>query len=134
MALGIEGYGSFLGYGQDGVNFTSVGEVFKIGGPDIKGKAIDVTHLLSPFGWMEFYAGVVDGGEVTLNCNFIGSQVSILKLQLRSNSYYWRVTFSTGSTATFRGFVTGLNPAAPVDDRLTYDVTIKVNGYITFTA
>lgn len=45
----------------------------------------------------------------------------------------WVLTFKSGKTWTFQGFLTNYAPAAPIDDVMTASVTIAVSGKITIS-
>lgn len=43
----------------------------------------------------------------------------------------WRVTYPDGRQWLFSGYVTNIGPAAPVDDALTADITVRPTGLMT---
>ncbi len=61
------------GYGAkfNRVGTTPIPEVVGITGPGISREPIDVTHLLSDGMCKEFIAGMIDGGEVSVEVNLL---------------------------------------------------------------
>lgn len=134
MTQAIEGYGTDFQYSSNGSSYTSLAEVRKITGPGIKPKSIDATHLLSPSAHMEFICGIVDGGEVTLDLNWLKTVYAVVKDTLVRVVYFYKIVFTTGSTLVFQGFPTDIGPEIPTDDRISLAVTFKVTGKPVFTA
>jgi len=123
------GYGTVLNWdGED------IAEVSNISGPTLSIDVIDATHYTSPQQFKEFIAGFGDGGEVTFECNFIGSDT--LGQQAFITDAYAKsvkeviVTLSSPvvATWTFDGMVTKLDFKQPMDNKLSFTATIKVSG------
>lgn len=138
------GYGTLLKFG-DGASpesFTTVAEVINIDGPGLSRSIPEATHMESPDGYREYLAGLKDGEEVTVECNFLPGNatqdpstgvLSFFESGARKN---WQVVwpFSPAVTWEFSGIVTGFQPTTPVDDKITLSVTIKVTGKPAFTS
>jgi hypothetical protein len=63
--------------------------------------------------------------------NFVPGSASddrLLALDESGDTVEMRIVFPNNVTWTFDGFVSGYQPAVPVDDKMTADVTIKVSG------
>jgi predicted secreted protein len=132
------GYGTLLAYG-DGATpdaFTTMAEVTNLGGPGFSADSIDATHMASPNGWREFIAGLLDGGEVSADCNYLPGDSShgpasgalyIFKSRLTRN---WRITFPTSPAVLWilPAIVTGFELDIPVDDKMGLSLTLKVAG------
>ncbi|MDG9705544.1 phage tail tube protein [Streptomyces sp. DH37] len=115
--------------------FTAIGNVTSVSGPEIERETYDVTSHDSPDKWREFVGGLVDGGEVTLEINYDPSQHDTLiddfadteprdyKLVFPQSLGTWDLTL----------LLTGFSPEAPVDDKLTAELTFKVTGKPTIT-
>ena len=128
--------------------FSGVGTVFKIGtatvsevnnisGPNITRAVIDVTSLDSTGGYREFIGGFRDGGEITLNMNFTRDTYDDFKdlIELDDSASFEIVLPDTGATTfTFVGWVTAVSIAVPLDDKVTSDVSIKIDGQVTMTS
>ena len=132
MTLAKAGYGTVLNWdGED------IAEVSNISGPSLSIDTIDATHYTSPSQFKEFIAGFGDGGEITFECNFIGSDT--LGQQAFITDAYAKsvkeviITLSSPiiATWTFDGVVTGLDFAQPMDNKLSFTATIKVSGVPT---
>ena len=100
----------------------------------------DATHLGSPGGYREFIGGLRDGGEVTLDLNWLpgdathDANTGLLSIFNSNNTgKNWRITLPTTPTTTvsFSGPVSAFEPDIPVDDKISLSVTIKVSGAVT---
>lgn len=135
------GLGTTLAYGNGATPevFTTVAEVINISGPNMSRELPDATHLGSPNGYREFIGGLKDGGEVTLECNWIPGNATqdqstgLLSIFDSGATKNWKVTLPTTPTVTmtFAGVVSAFEPDIPVDDKLGLSVTIKVSGKVT---
>jgi predicted secreted protein len=69
----VSAFGTLLKLGDGAVseNFTTVAELRNISGPSISADAIDVTTHNTPTPWRRFIAGLLDGGEISFELNFI---------------------------------------------------------------
>lgn len=119
---GVNAFGTTFSFGG-----TPVGELTNITGPSTSAETIDVTSHDSTDGWMEFVAGLKNGGEVNLEGNYEASAGQNLGV---GSSGACVITFKTtpGFKWTFDGIVTSFETSAPHDDKYTFSVTIKVNG------
>lgn len=114
--------------------FTTLAEVTGITPPAISRDTVDATHEESPGAWREFIAGLKDGGEVSLELNFIpgGTAIAALMAEMDldgpSALKNRQILFPDGSYFSFAGILTGLEPDAPIDDKMSASVTFKVSG------
>lgn len=134
---GIDATGTALSRSnmQSTPTFTDVANIMDITGPGISRNTIDVTSHDSPNGYREFLGGLRDGGEVTFDINFDPAEDTHSQLITdldAADPIDYRVEFPNGATWTISGILTGFEPGAPVDDKLTASVTIKVTGKPTF--
>lgn len=69
----VIGYGTILQLSNAGspATYTGILEIRSISPPDIERDMIEVTHNESPGGWKEFLGGMIDGGEVGIELNFL---------------------------------------------------------------
>lgn len=132
------GYGTLLqrGDGATPENFTTVGEVLSITGPNLALNIVDATHMESPGATQEFIPGLIDPGTITMNLAFVPSNTTqsnlVTDLKNRTKRNFQIVFPDTGTTTwSFAGYVTGWAVTAPINDRLTADVTVKVTSVIT---
>lgn len=124
--------------------WTTVAEVTKITPPAIARDAQDATHTESAGGWKEFIPGLKDGGEVSIEMNFIpkGAGVALILAQFNASAVtQCRILFPDGShtspiTSTkwaFNAVCTGFAPEAPIDNTMVATAKFKVTGQPTFT-
>jgi len=134
----ILGFGTTfaIGDGGDPETFTALAEVLDVSPPSDAVDVIEVTHMTSPSRTKEFIAGLTDPGEVSFSINFIpgaGDDTALQALRNTGVSNNFRIAFpdSGDTTWTFAAFLTGYTPTAPVNDRMTADVTFKLTGSYT---
>jgi predicted secreted protein len=135
------GYGSFFRVGNSGsspTDYMYLSEVSNITPPSLTVDQVDVTHMQSPGRIREFISGLIDPGETSFEMNFIpGSETDQILFDwmntpvTESRRRSCQIIFSNGMSWTFNGEITGYEPEAPVDDKMTATVTIKVTGLIT---
>ncbi len=141
MTLAIDAYGTLLqsGDGQAPETFTTIAEVTEIGGPSLVLDPLDVTSHESPGAFREFVGGLLDGGEVTFTINYVptagthdGTTGLVADMVARTVRNYQLIFPDVGLTQwDFSALVTAFEPAEPVDDRLSAEVTLKVTGQPT---
>lgn len=126
------GYGSRLAIKATGdSDFVELAEVYDITPPSDSVDVIDATHMQSPNATREFILGLNDPGECSFEMNFIPGSDADAKIQAvraARERVQCQITFPNGQTWTFSGILTGYEPAAPTDDRMTATVTFKVTG------
>lgn len=119
-------------YRWDGSStWVLMAEVSAIDGPSKARETIDVTTLDSANGYREFIGDLRDAGTVSLTMNFLRANYDLLEEDFNSdtNQDYAIVLADSDRTAlTFSGLVTELPLSASVGDKLTANVTIKVDG------
>lgn len=130
------GYGTLFQTGADSSPevWTTMGEVTNITPPALSRDSIDASHEQSPNGWREFIPGLKDGGEVSIELNYVVGSTSTLALVAELNASGQsavkprRILFTDGSFWEFDAFLTGFEPEAPLDDKMVASVTFKVSG------
>ena len=130
------GYGSLFEISADGGStWASPGEATSLTPPAFAVDAIDVTHMQSANGTREFIPGLMDPGEASVEMNFMpGSEGEALILSVLRTKIKARCTFPAGETVTFDAIITGYAPAAPMDDKMTATLTVKVSGVVVNAA
>lgn len=134
------GYGTLFASGNGAAPevFTTLGEVTNITPPGWARDTIDASHELSPGAHREFIAGLADAGEVSLDINYVPGSPATAALEAEkaltgsSAAINRRITFPDGSYMIFVGILTGFEPDAPIDDKMSASVTFKVSGIPTF--
>jgi hypothetical protein len=116
-----------------------VGEVTNISGPTGSAGVIDVTHLLSTA--KEKMMGLPDEGQITLELNFAYStsgndkQKAIVADRKARTKRQWGIIFSDTSSSLARGdgYITGFSVTGSVDNKLSANVTIEIDGPVTWS-
>lgn len=111
--------------------YTLLGEITSVTPPPIQRDIIDATHMDSPEGWREFIAGLKDGGEMSVDLNFVPGSATddlLVAMQAEDDKRPMQITFPNGAVWEFEAFCTGYEPSAPVDDKMTATATFKVSG------
>ncbi|MEU3600879.1 phage tail tube protein [Streptomyces sp. NPDC006798] len=111
--------------------FTPIAHVTSVSGPGLSRNTIDVTTHQSPGAWMEFIGGLKDGGEVSIDVNYDPSDHDALVADFNDpdpRSYRLLFPDPAQTTWTLRSILTGFEPSAPVDDKLSAALTFKVSG------
>lgn len=127
----ISGYGVAITFGGDAVGETM------ITGPENSRDQLDATTNDSASASREFIPGLKDGGEVTLEGNWVpadAGQVALLASYNNGTTAAVVITYpSTSGTCSFNGFVSNWAVSSPHDEKLTFSATIKVTGPVTYT-
>lgn len=116
---------------------VAIAEVISISGPNISRAHIDVTSLDSTGGYREFIAGFRDAGEVTLSMNFTFATWQDFKDDIDNDdavAYSITLPNTEETIISFDGLVTSLGMAIPFDDKVTSDVTIKIDSVLTISS
>ncbi len=131
---GIDGFGTIMARGDGAApteGFTPIANVGNISGPGLTRETIDVTAHDSPNQYTEHKGGLKDGGEVSFDLNYNPPVHDILINDFDDeNPRNWRIIFPDPGTTTwtFAAILTGFEPSAPYDDKLTASLTFKVSG------
>ena len=113
-----------------------IAELTNIGGPSLSADTIDATShdsLVIASGYREFIQGLRNGGEISIEGNFIPAnpgQVA-LKTDFDDGSLVaYTITFPAvmATTWTFSAIVTALETSSPFDDKASFTATLKVSG------
>lgn len=132
MSNALAAFGTLLKMGG-----TTIAEVTAITPPGLARDAIEVTHHQSPGAWRERIKGLKDGGEVTFSINYIptdsthNASTGILADFATDTVDPWSVVFPDGTTWSFPAMVTSAAPDAPIDDKLSAEITLQICGQPT---
>ena len=122
---------------------AGIGDLTNIGGPSMSAEEIDVSSHDSDGNFREFVAGFLDPGQITLEGNLTstGGVVSLNDAFNARTTHQFHVVFPTTGTSTgatngsagflrwvFSGTVTGVETAAPYDDKASFSANIRVSG------
>ena len=135
---------------SSGLESEILGDLTNISGPTMSAEEIDVSSHDSTGYFREFVAGFLDGGEVSLEGNLTvgGGADDLVDAFADRVSRNFAVVFpATGTSAastytylghwlrwTFAGTVTGVETAAPYDDKAGFSASIRVSGQPVLSA
>lgn len=128
------GTGTSLVFGTSG--FAAY--VLNVQGPGIERAVVETTHMQTTGGKTFRPGDLYDGGELNLD---VAHDPSISPPMLNQEqpetiTVTWPVPYglTNGATWVFTGFMTSYNPTAPLEDKMTASVTIKITGSLAITA
>jgi len=129
------GFGAVFAYESAPAVYTPLAEVLSVTPPAIAVETIEVTHMGSDDGFREYIAGLKDGGEVTVNMNYVEASATLLQTLVLAGKETFRITFPGSSTYTFSGIPTAFTfDDVVIDDKIAMSLTIKVSGKPTYLA
>lgn len=130
MTSAISGFGTQLKIGG-----TAIVELQDVSGPSLSLETIEVTSHSSLDGWKEYIAGLLDAGEVSFDINYVPTAAThknasggLLYLLGQRSLQAFTLVFPDSTSWTFNAFVTSFEPSAPVQDKLTASITLKLAG------
>jgi predicted secreted protein len=111
-----------------------IGNITNFSGPGLSLDTVDVTAHDSTGAWEQLVPTIVRSGEVTFDINYNPTTHAaagglLLKLINRVVDT-WTIGGPMGAWV-FSGYVTGFEPSAPFDGKLSASVTIKPTGAVT---
>lgn len=134
----VSAFGTLLksGNGASPESFTTIAELKSLSGPSFQADTIDVTVHNTPTPFRRFISGLLDGGEVTFDINFIPTEnthnydYGLLHDFLQRSRRNYQIVFpdSAATTWLIPGIVTGFQMSSDPADVLMASVTIKVSG------
>jgi len=136
MTSAVSAFGALLNW--DAVDLA---ELTSISGPSESMSPIDVTSHDSASGFREFVAGLHDGGEISLEGNFIvgdtTGQIAMHDDFQATTVKTWILKFpgwASGPQFTGSGYITAMSFDFPFDGKISFSATIKITGKPVFTA
>lgn len=132
----FEGFQLARGDGASPEVFTVIAEITDYDGPGGQAAVIDMSHAQSTF--KDKKMGVPDEGQFTISGNFIGTDAAQTGLRTdRKNRTRrnFRATFTDSgpSVANFAGFVLSFSTRGAVDDKISFSVTIEIDGEVVYS-
>lgn len=130
------GFGTTFSYlSTDPSTYTALAEVLSVTPPSISVETIDATHMGSDDGFREFIASLKDGGECTVNLNYVEASATLLQTLVLAGMETFKITFPGSSTVIFSGIPTAFTfDDVVIDDKIAMSLTIKVSGKPVFAA
>lgn len=144
MSDSLHGHGSsvLLSTTTHPSNFTAIGNLINVGGPELTRDGLDISTMDSPNKFREFLPGMLDAGEITMEVNYDGTAsgtADVLATKLTASNLTVTVRFGDHTTPSSEsnwkslGAITNLGNAIPFDDKVTQSITIKLSGVATYT-
>lgn len=108
---------------------SSIAEILDVTPPGMARESVQTSHMGSTVAHSFLPTKLYDGGEVTLEIAFDPNWA----VPISDDAASCVITFpdSGSSTWTFSAFVTGYEPADPLEDRMTASLTLKVAEAVT---
>jgi len=116
-----------------GVLLAVIAEVLKFSGPNPTVDDVEVSNMDSVDNWKEFIPGFKDGGELTLDLNYLKAQITNLYAALAVADTF-TLTLPDASTFVFGGYLKTINQETPHAEKITANATFKVSGEPVYTA
>lgn len=132
----VNGFGTTFSYlSTDPSTYTALAEVLSVTPPSISVETVDATHMGSDDGFREFIASLKDGGEVTVNLNYVEASATLLQTLVLAGMETFKITFPGSSTFIFSGIPTAFAfDDVVIDDKVAMSLTIKVSGKPVYAA
>jgi predicted secreted protein len=115
--------------------FTKVAEVISISGPELSAEQVEVTSLDSTGGYKEFIPGLLDGGSVTIEFNYVdgNTQQEALRTRVSTASqtalnYRIQLPDSPLSYVTFAATVESYSMNVETGSAVTVSCGVKISG------
>lgn len=130
-----------LGDGASPEVFTTIGQVRSVAGPTTKAEVVDITTHSTTGSWREKLAVLIDPGDISFPINWDHGDATHAFLTGLWNLFTnltrrgYRMIFPhAAGYLHFHGYVSSHAFAAPVDNVLSADITITIDGQIWATA
>jgi len=113
---------------------AEVEEVLSVGGMGKSNNLVDVTNFDSPGGSMEYIAGLADGTEISVECNYVPAATAQIALRADVDAgatAAFVMTYDGSVTFTFNAVCMGyvITPSTSEQNKCSY--TLKISGDIT---
>ena len=119
------------GDGQVLEQFAHTGEIADVVMPKRSADSIDATHSLSPEGWREFFKGLKQLEEFSLEVHFIWGGAANAPYNADFNASgprNYRVVGPDGSYVEFAALVVGLDSSLSTADKMVLTVDFRPTG------
>lgn len=118
--------------------WEDVDEIRDIGDMPLRAAIYDVTSH-GPSLYREIKPGLYEISEFTMTANYLDDSVSSQYAELytkflNSTISWYRLMWPDDSTHTFKGYVTDITPTTPLDDVITYNLTITIDGDVVYSS
>jgi hypothetical protein len=115
--------------------YTSVGEQTNVTPYALAVDTVDATHMASPSAAREYIAGLIEAGEAAVEGHYVpsGTDEALLFSMLRTKQTC-RAVMPSGAYVQMEAFLAGIEPEAPIDDKMVWSQTWKITGLPTLNA
>lgn len=122
-----------IGYGvifsiYNGASYIAVADVTGFSWPGYSRDAIDATDMASPQSFREFVPGLLSGGVVTIDLNFVPAVADRIVAAMIAGVGQFQLRHPSGVTVQFSAVVTAYQPSGTVDGKMTASPTFQVTG------
>lgn len=129
-----------IGDGASPENFTTIAELRNVSGPSLELETIDVTTHNTADPWRQFIGGLLNGGEVSLELNFIPTEAThdpttgLIADMVNRVQRNFQIVFPDVPVTTwgFTALVTAFEMSSDPADVLQASVTLKLSGKPAF--
>lgn len=132
------GYGTKLklGDGEVSETFAEIGEITSLNDEDLT-EIKDVSNHQSAGTRREYIGGMIDGGEVTLTCNYdpdgaTHGRVTGLRGLVRQTRNFQLEEPGNTEGAQFAAIIMSVSRSYPVDEAMEISITLKKTGDYTY--
>jgi predicted secreted protein len=128
---GLSAFGTIFTLGSTA---TVIGNLTGISGPGISVDTIDVTSHDSAAAYRQFVAGLIDGGEISLEGNLVtaaAGNIFMTAINARTTTACSIILPTTSQSIgkwTFSAVPTGFETDAPYDGKIGFSASLKVTG------
>ena len=142
-SLGIAAFGTLMKIGDGGTpeSFATIAEVTDLQGPSGKTAMVELTNHGSPSAHTERVPTIVDPGTWKLSVNFTPTAITqnyatgLIRDWINRTKRNFRLVWpnAANTTIAFAAYVTAFDTKAPVDGKLSADISLDVTGVYTWT-
>jgi predicted secreted protein len=127
------GFGTVFKHDSGGGSYVAIAKVTKVRPYALKADSVDISDHDSTSRFREKTAGMLEAGAVSLDLNYDQDAAThqLLESTLGTTKNY-RIAFPGSRTATFSGFIDGVTPELPHDNKMTCSVSVQISGVITW--
>lgn len=114
------------------IDFATTGfeaQILDVNGPSLSRDEVEVTHQGTTGAKRFLPVDLYDAGELTFDIHFNPDT----NPQIDADPEVITITWPAGATWVFTGFITGYEPAGPLNDKMTGSITVKIDGIIAIT-
>jgi len=128
MSDGISGFGTTL----TGATTGAIAEILSVSLDGQEVSDLDGTTMDSTNRWKEYFAGLKEPGELSLELLYEDDNFEAIQAALGGENEVWTVALPDGASFSSDGYLKANGFASPHDERILQSVTLKLSGEPTF--